>query len=192
MYTQWHKWNTCNNYAGANGDILIASSITAAPAAFECDVGKLLHNGINIQTLSRDQKKYKILTHDPNPNPASCPCTHICSSDCFRQFQPVWVKSILGFTTVNKLMVFSAEVVLSLHLKKLVDKCQDGLWWREFSNWVNIPKKWISILRNIFIWILWWRWNEGNFIEFVCFRAECDDVLKTHAPKNAAYTSKTI
>jgi len=37
---------------GANGAILTASSITVAPATFECDVGKLLHNGIRKYTKS--------------------------------------------------------------------------------------------------------------------------------------------
>lgn len=37
--------------------------------------------------------------------------------------------------------------------------------------------------------------NQGNFIEFVRFRAETDEILRQHlqkAPGNALYTSKTI
>ena len=34
--------------------------------------------------------------------------------------------------------------------------------------------------------------NKGNFMELIQFRAQTDEVLCTHAPRNAVYTSKTV
>jgi len=55
----------------------------------ECDIKKLLHNGVNLKTLSRENK-YTILKHKPNPS--VYPWTHCHGSTSYRQFQPKWVK----------------------------------------------------------------------------------------------------
>lgn len=55
--------------------------------SFECDIGKLLTEGTNLSTLSRDHK-YSVLKTEPNPDATTYPRTRSSDSDCFRQFQP--------------------------------------------------------------------------------------------------------
>ena len=63
------------------------SSVIAA----ECDIGKLLDSGIDLQKLSREEK-YRILTTNPSLDPSSYPRTRPYASGSFRQFQPDWLR----------------------------------------------------------------------------------------------------
>jgi len=56
----------------------------------ECDIGKLLHDGVNLRMLSRENK-YIILKHKPNPSPSVYPRTRCHGSATYRQFQPKWI-----------------------------------------------------------------------------------------------------
>ena len=233
-------------------------SIAETLVPFECDIGKLLHNGINIQNLTREQK-YRLLTCNPNPNPSSYPRTRLCASDCLRQFQPKWIKKhpcIHYSVHVNGIY---CRACAAFAPEKVGGQVPGWFVTKEFNNWINIsqkldnysktdshktclvkmeeyvkryndPSKAInsqcssktqkqlkdnqSVIESLFKVVLLCGkqgiplrghgidWNDeephdnqGNFIELIRFRADTDNVLKTHlknAPKNAIYTSKTI
>lgn len=55
--------------------------------SLECDIGKLLADGIDLSKLSRDHK-YHVLKTEPNPDAATYPRTRSSQSDCLHQFQP--------------------------------------------------------------------------------------------------------
>ena len=59
-------------------------SITEAANAAECDIGKLLHLGIDICNLNREEKCH-ILKREPKPH--SSASTH--SSICFRSISSI-------------------------------------------------------------------------------------------------------
>ena len=70
---------------------LDTNSVAAATVAVtECDIGKLLLSGINVQELNREHI-FKTLSCEPNPN-ASYPRTRPYGSGSYRQFQPSWLK----------------------------------------------------------------------------------------------------
>ena len=60
-----------------------SSAVAAAVAVTECDIGKLLQSGINVQNLSREHI-FKILSCEPNSN-ASYPRTRPYGSGSYRQ-----------------------------------------------------------------------------------------------------------
>jgi len=67
-----------------------SSAVAATVAVTECDIGKLLLSGINVQNLNREHI-FKILSCEPNSN-ASYPRTQPYGSGSYRQFQPSWLK----------------------------------------------------------------------------------------------------
>ena len=74
-----------------NASAVNSNSVGAATVAVtECDIGKLLLSGINVQRLNREHI-LKILSCEPNPN-ASYPRTRPYGSGSYRQFQPSWLK----------------------------------------------------------------------------------------------------
>ena len=58
--------------------------------AAECDIGKLLDAGTDLQRLSREEK-YCILTANPSLDSSSYPRTRPYASGAFCQFQPDWL-----------------------------------------------------------------------------------------------------
>ena len=57
----------------------------------ECDIGKLLAEGINLSQLSRDHK-YRVLRTEPNPDAATYLRTCSSDLDSFCQFEPTRLK----------------------------------------------------------------------------------------------------
>ena len=74
-----------------NASAVNSNSVAAATVAVtECDIGKLLLSGINVQRLNREYI-FKILSCEPIPN-ASYPRTRPYGSGSYRQFQPSWLR----------------------------------------------------------------------------------------------------
>ena len=67
-----------------------STSSTNTANIAECDIGKLLHLGIDIHHLDREEK-YRILKREPNPHSSAYPHTRPYNSGPFRQFQPSWL-----------------------------------------------------------------------------------------------------
>ncbi len=67
------------------------STSTPSTTRFECDIGDLLKSDVKIQQLSRD-KKYLLITTEPNCNASTYPRTRPNESRSYRQFQPSWMK----------------------------------------------------------------------------------------------------
>lgn len=62
-----------------------STSSTNTANIAECDIGKLLHLGIDIHHLDREEK-YRILKREPNPHSSAYPHTCPYNSGPFRQF----------------------------------------------------------------------------------------------------------
>lgn len=78
-----------------NDTTTIPSPRTSTQIAAECDIGKLLDAGKDLQQLSWE--KYCILIVNPilqcmYVDPTSYSCTHPYTSGSFGQFQPAWLK----------------------------------------------------------------------------------------------------
>ena len=113
-------------------------SIAETLVPFECNIGKLLYNGINIQNLTREQK-HRLLTC--NPNPSSYPHTCLCSSDCLRQFQPKWIKKhpwIHYSVHVNGIYCRACAVFAP---EKVGGQVPGWFVTKKFNNWINISQK---------------------------------------------------
>ena len=115
-------------------------SIAETLVPFECDIGKLLHNGINIQNLTREQK-YRLLTCNPNPNSSSYPRSHLCASDSLWQFQPKWIKKhpwIHYSVHVNGIYCQACAVFAP---EKVGGQVPGWFVTKEINNWINISHR---------------------------------------------------
>ena len=65
-------------------------STTEAANAAECDICMLLHLGIDIRNLNREQK-CQILKREPKPHSSAYPRTRPYDSGPFHQFKPSWL-----------------------------------------------------------------------------------------------------
>ena len=53
----------------------------------ESDIGQLMRLHTDFHKLDRDVQ-YRVLTREPNADQSASPCTHLCESEAYRQFQP--------------------------------------------------------------------------------------------------------
>ena len=83
--------NTTSSPNDKHNQQMSAALCTDTVASTDCDIGKLIRSGVNVQRLGREQL-YNIFTHESNKDLACYPRTRLCESDCYRQFQPTWVK----------------------------------------------------------------------------------------------------
>ena len=115
-----------------------AVSRGASESAAECDIGKHLDIGINIQNLSREEK-YSILVSDPNSDPSTHPRT--CRSVAFHQFHQLWLAQCpwvhygphIDGVFCRACILFAPATVGGQHLGQFVTK--------PFKSWVSMTQK---------------------------------------------------
>ena len=115
-------------------------SCTCTKTAADCNIGKLIQNNVNVQRLNREQI-YKILTHEPNKDPACYPRTCLCESDCFRQFQPTWVKKYPWIHYSSHVNGIFCRACVIFAPEKIGGQFPGKFMTKEFNNWINISQK---------------------------------------------------
>ena len=87
---------------GSAADVGYTTSLSPSTSLSDhnCDIGKLVAEGVVLSQLSRDHK-YRVLKTEPSQDASTYRRTRPCESSSYRQFQPTWLNKDLSVASLQ-------------------------------------------------------------------------------------------